>query len=241
MPFNPDICEQYLTTLLEGKMRVFNRDRIVFQVQDAPTNASVVPPPFDENDITCYELLNEVVLKQSYGLHVGVGISEIECRVDGHLLARFQGDGLMIASPTGSTAYSMAAGGSIVHPNVSCLLLTPICPMTLSSRPVILPGDCTIQIKPMFNSVVLEGKYGGVIQPNQCVVVRLSKYPMPVFTRSTVTSDWVEDMGSRLNYARRVRISRDSEDYKLVTKTDQIHSDLVHADWNNDVKVDDRL
>lgn len=58
-----------------------------------------------------------------------------------------QADGVLLATPTGSTAYSVAAGGSMVHPNVPCILFTPICPHSLSFRPVILPDSAEIELR----------------------------------------------------------------------------------------------
>lgn len=114
----------------------------------------------------------------------------------------------MVATPTGSTAYSMAAGGSIVHPAMRSLLLSPICPMTLSSRPLVLPGQCTVTFRPIHDSVLLEGKYGRVVQPDEIVTVRRSAFPIPVFSRDGATRDWVNDMGTRMNYSRLVRVRK---------------------------------
>lgn len=72
---------------------------------------------------------------------------ELEVLVDGELLTRYRCDGLIASSPTGSTAYSLAAGGAIVSPDADVLTLTPICPHTLSIRPVIVPLDATVEVR----------------------------------------------------------------------------------------------
>ncbi|KAG8089554.1 hypothetical protein GUJ93_ZPchr0011g27374 [Zizania palustris] len=74
-------------------------------------------------------------------------LSKIECYEHNHLITKVQGDGVIVATPTGSTAYSTAAGGSMVHPNVPCMLFTPICPHSLSFRPVILPDSARLEIE----------------------------------------------------------------------------------------------
>jgi len=72
---------------------------------------------------------------------------KLDVSVDGELVTRYHGDGLIISSPTGSTAYSLAAGGAIVLPTAEVFALTPICPHTLSNRPLILPLSSAIRVK----------------------------------------------------------------------------------------------
>ncbi|XP_077231880.1 putative NAD kinase 2, chloroplastic [Tasmannia lanceolata] len=74
-------------------------------------------------------------------------LSKIECYEHNRLITKVQGDGVIVATPTGSTDYSTAAGGSMVHPNVPCMLFTPICPHSLSFRPVILPDSAQLELK----------------------------------------------------------------------------------------------
>jgi NAD+ kinase len=83
-------------------------------------------------------------------------LPELDVSVNGDDIARIRADGLILATPTGSTAYSLAAGGSIAHPSLSVLLVTPICPHSLTNRPLILPGSSTISVElPPFDDEVL--------------------------------------------------------------------------------------
>lgn len=99
----------------------------------------------ESNGNVCFSTnaLNDIVI------HKGVGdkLLSIDVLVSGQNLARFRADGLIIATPTGSTAYSLAAGGSIVHPDIKVILLTPICPHSLTIRPLIIPADSELSIR----------------------------------------------------------------------------------------------
>jgi NAD+ kinase len=87
--------------------------------------------------------LNDIVVSRG----VSTRLIELEVKVDGEALTRYRCDGLIVSTPTGSTAYSLAAGGAVVFPTANVLALTPICPHTLSNRSLILPLTSTIEIR----------------------------------------------------------------------------------------------
>ena len=92
--------------------------------------------------VACQTVLNDVVINKE----ALARIAHIHTYIDGDYLTTFKSDGLIVATPTGSTAYSLSAGGPIVHPCVKTIILTPICPFTLINRPLMLPDNVTIRI-----------------------------------------------------------------------------------------------
>ena len=96
----------------------------------------------DEQVVFSGHALNEIVLSKG---NTG-RVIEFEIRVNGNYVSQIRGDGLILATPTGSTAYALSAGGPIIYPDLSVICMSPICPHTLSNRPIILDENNTIEI-----------------------------------------------------------------------------------------------
>jgi NAD+ kinase len=94
----------------------------------------------EERQLARYLALNETVINKSALSR----IIEFEVTVNGQLVTQTRADGLIISTPTGSTAYSLSAGGPILYPSLEAVIITPICPHTLTYRPVVVPSDATV-------------------------------------------------------------------------------------------------
>lgn len=96
----------------------------------------------NEELITRNRVLNDVVINKS----ALARIIEIEAYLNQHFVNSFRADGLIISTPTGSTAYNLSAGGPVIFPSMNAVVITPICPFTLSNRPIVVPDDATIEL-----------------------------------------------------------------------------------------------
>ncbi len=114
----------------------------------------------DGQMLDCQHVLNDAVVNKS----ALARMIELQLFIDEDFVCRYRADGLVIASPTGSTAYSLSAGGPIVHPSVEAFIITPICPHTLTDRPVVVRDSSSIEVKLAGNAesvfLTLDGQKG---------------------------------------------------------------------------------
>ncbi|CAE6459380.1 unnamed protein product [Rhizoctonia solani] len=134
--------------------------------------------------------MNEV--RVPVALHRGGSphLTRIDSFVDDDHLTEAVSDGLIVSTPTGSTAYSLSSGGPIVHPSVEALIMTPICPRSLSFRPLVLPASSEIRLTVNKGSrthaeVSADGQSVMTLFPGESVRISTSRYPMPCINRSS--------------------------------------------------------
>lgn len=120
-------------------------------------------------------VLNDVVINKA----ALARIIEIDVKLNGLFVNSFRADGLIVSSPTGSTAYNLSAGGPIVYPSMNAVVLTPICPFTLTNRPIVLPDTAEIELKLVNKDegvvLTLDGQIGYSMEVNDRVVIRKSR------------------------------------------------------------------
>jgi NAD+ kinase len=127
-----------------------------------------------------YLALNEMCVKPASADRMITSILEME--IDGEVVDQYQGDGLLVATPTGSTCYTLAAKGPIVHPGMDAIIVTPICALSLSSRPIVLPAGSVVSIWPLADRELttklwMDGVLGTSIWPGQRVDIRMADRP----------------------------------------------------------------
>lgn len=125
-------------------------------------------------EISRYRVLNDVVINKG----ALARIIDMEAWVDDDYLTTFKADGLIISTPTGSTAYNLAAGGPIIYPGLHCLVISPICPHMLTNRPIIVSDEAVIRVEVKFQDedvvFTADGQVGMPLQGGDVVEVRKS-------------------------------------------------------------------
>jgi NAD+ kinase len=132
----------------------------------------------DGKTIAAFDALNDAVLTKS----ALARMIDLETHVDEHFVCTYKADGLIIATPTGSTAYSLSAGGPIIFPSVPAICLTPICPHMLTNRPVLVPETSVIRILSHGPDesvyLTIDGQVGNPVREGDTIVCRSSSYSL---------------------------------------------------------------
>jgi NAD+ kinase len=155
----------------------------------------------DGKEVARYRVLNDVVINKG----ALARIIDMEAWIDDAYLTTFKSDGLIVSTPTGSTGYNLAAGGPIIYPGNHCHVLSPICPHTLTNRPIVVSDEAMIriQVKSKDEDVVLtaDGQEG---MPLQCGdVVELRKSNHCTLLIKSPNKDYFEVLRTKLRWGER--------------------------------------
>jgi NAD+ kinase len=155
----------------------------------------------DGKELVCETVLNDVVINRG----AFARLANIETFVDDHYLTTYRADGLIVSTPTGSTAYSLAAGGPVIHPAVPAIILTPICPFTLTNRTLIVPDSVCIKIKLKKKSsgimLTLDGQAGLDIDDRVNIIISKSDHPVSMITLPN--QDYFDILKAKLKWSGR--------------------------------------
>lgn len=143
--FSLDHFESKLLRVLKSDATCVNyRSRLLCKIIRSDENENL---PKEEE----FHILNDVVIERNFYPF----LSNVDLFINNNYITTLQGDGIIISTPTGSTAYSSSAGASILHPNVQGNIITPICPHSLSFRPIVVPTDCEIKVCIKYLKIVI--------------------------------------------------------------------------------------
>ncbi|XP_051944003.1 NAD kinase b [Hippocampus zosterae] len=228
-PFKFESYKTEVDKVFEGNAAITLRSRLKVKVvkellpppqrreqdQEAQING-LVPHRYTSSDagkVTLQlQVLNEVVVDRGPSSY----LSNVDLYLDGRLITSVQGDGVIVSTPTGSTAYAAAAGASMIHPNVPAIMVTPICPHSLSFRPIVVPAgvELMITLSPDARNtawVSFDGRKRQEIQHGDCIKITTSCYPVPSICCHDLVYDWFESLAQCLHWNVRKRQTRLAE------------------------------
>lgn len=172
--------------------------RMMLQATTFEGNRTSLEPMSDR-----FLALNEMCVKPASADRMITSILEME--IDGEVVDQYQGDGLIVATPTGSTCYTVAASGPIIHPGMEAIIVTPICPLSLSSRPIVLPAGSVVSIWPLADrdlntKLWMDGVLATAIWPGQRVDIRMAEHPAE-FIILKENYSYYQTLREKLNWA----------------------------------------
>lgn len=207
-PFSFQDFKGQVTQVLEGNAGLLLRYRLKCVICRKDSHMSKIPhvKQIQRSHSTVQSkthmlVFNEVVVDRGQSPY----LCNIDLYVEGKLVTTVQGDGLIISTPTGSTAYAVAAGASMVHPNVPAIVITPICPHSLSFRPVVVPAgvEIKIMVSPEARNsawVSLDGRNRQEIFEGDSVRITTAQYPVPSVCAKDQMDDWFESLAECLHW-----------------------------------------
>ncbi|XP_043528891.1 NAD kinase-like isoform X1 [Frieseomelitta varia] len=222
-PFEFDNFQEQVTNVLEGHAALTLRSRLrCIIMRKGEENKEKQP--------TNLLVLNEVVVDRGPSPY----LSNIDLFIDGKHVTSVQGDGLIVSTPTGSTAYAVAAGASMIHPSVPAIMITPICPHSLSFRPIVVPAGVELKISVSPDSrntswVSFDGRNRQELFHGDSLRVTTSIYPVPSICAVDQITDWFDSLAECLHWNVR----------KKQKHLDEL-SDLTHSSSNDTLDSLDR-
>ncbi len=181
-------CYTELERILDGDYEIEERMRLMVTIQRG------------NRRIFTHRVLNDAVINKK----ALARIIDLVTTIDGHYLTHYRGDGLIFSTPTGSTAYNLAAGGPIVFPTGQSILITPICPFTLANRPVVFPSDVTIGVElgePTKDvTLTCDGQVGCLLSSSDQIIITAAANPLKLIKTPTV--DHFEIMRTKLKWGQ---------------------------------------
>tara|TARA_B110000459_G_scaffold14010_1_gene13694 strand:- start:230 stop:2083 length:1854 start_codon:yes stop_codon:yes gene_type:complete len=186
--FKESKIRETLKDVVAGDFCVSLRTRLIAHILDK-----------DGEEKSKQSVLNEVVVDRG----PSAILVELDVAVDGSPLTKVFADGIIVSTPTGSTAYGLAAGGSMVHPGVSAMCFTPVCPHSLSFRPLVLPDSVVLTVRVPEDAraapwAAFDGKNHAELKRGETLVIRCAQYPIPSVCRTSENMDWFRAMKDAL-------------------------------------------
>ncbi|HOK56556.1 MAG TPA: NAD(+)/NADH kinase [bacterium] len=174
--------EEKIKKVLDGKFKI--SERILLELKIKKGNKAVYKG----------KVLNDFLVFRK-----GIRIVEIEVFIDEKSVFNFRGDGIIISTPTGSTAHSLSAGGPVIFPDNECILLTPFCPYSLNTRPLIIPSDKIVKIKISPDGKVIgDGQKEYDVEKDELIEIKKSE----IKAKLIIEDNFSEKLKSKFNFGK---------------------------------------
>jgi len=196
-PFLAENYETEIDDLIRGYFYVNSRTRLQAQIIRNGTT------------IEQFQSLNDITITTS----VSTTACAINSYIDGEYFTTIFGDGLIVATSTGSTAYSLSAGGAMIHPSVSTILWTPICAHSLNAHPIVLPDCVTLSFKIAPNDRTQKpynisyDSHKTLLGQNDEIIIRISPFTVPTVCKLSPVSDWLLSISSVLKWNQPMQVA----------------------------------
>lgn len=172
-PYARSEAASAIVDVVDGRAPIEERMRLAVTIRPPKGGPSVPSPP-------TRSAVNDAVLTQRSIAR----LLDLEARLDGAEIATYKADGIIVSTPTGSTAYTLAAGGPILTPEVQAMVLTPICPHTLTNRPLVFPPDSRLEIRNGSGGSVtltIDGQWVHELVHDAAIEVRRAPQPLRIY------------------------------------------------------------
>lgn len=195
-PFLADDYRKVIDDLIRGYFYVTQRTRLLCDIKHKNGTTNTI------------QAMNDIVLTSP---DTG-SVCAIECTIDGEYFTTIYGDGLIVATSTGSTAYNLSAGGAMVHPSVSTIIWSPICAHSLNAHPLVLPDSVELGMRIAQHArgdsyIVACDSNKTDVHKGEFISIKISPYPMLTVCQKEPMSDWLTSISTVLRWNQPMQVS----------------------------------
>ncbi|PVU96023.1 hypothetical protein BB559_002533 [Furculomyces boomerangus] len=192
LPFDFKNFKNVINSFINDNFYVMYRMRLGFTCHKANG---------DNMNIDMKTAMNEVTIHRGHFEH----LTTLNTYINDQILTTVVADGLVVSTPSGSTAYSLSAGGPLMHPALESTVITPICPRSLSFRSIVLPIDAMIKLELSkqsrgYTTLVADGMYLGKLSFGDYISIKSSEHPIPCITLNATRINWVNKVNQMLKF-----------------------------------------
>ncbi|EAY08945.1 ATP-NAD kinase family protein [Trichomonas vaginalis G3] len=189
--FQMEEYKDAIDDLIRGVLYINSRTRLFGELKNS-----------EDQILDTIQATNDIVIMPT----IASSVCSIDAFIDGEYFTTVIGDGLIVSTATGSTAYNLSAGGCMVHPSVSSILFTPICGHSLNTQPIVLPDCCEISFKISESgrtnspyNINYDSKRTTISKGNE-LCVRISAFPLPTVCKQSPIGDWLHSISTVLRW-----------------------------------------